>query len=159
MNTLDGIEKEYIDSLQARIAKSCVTNGSCVERIASGIKGYTRVYVKDRSVMAHRVSYMMSIGDIPEGMCVCHSCDNRACVNPDHLWAGTHSQNTIDMYNKGRGYDHHGENAPHSKLKDCDVLYIRENPQGLTYKELAELFGVNYDAIRCVVTRKTWRHI
>lgn len=64
--------------------------------------GYGMMRVDDKMKTVHRVSYEEHIGEIPPDMCVLHTCDNRKCVNPDHLWIGTHQDNMDDMIKKGR---------------------------------------------------------
>lgn len=65
-------------------------------------KGYGRVHCNGKRQRAHRVSYELSIGEIPSGMLICHHCDNRKCVRPDHLFVGTASDNSLDCTKKGR---------------------------------------------------------
>lgn len=126
--------------------------------------GYSRVYVNGKSKYGHRVSYLAFKGEIPEGMDVCHSCDNRKCVNPDHLFLGTRKENMQDCVKKGRttkGISFNtGESCGVSKLREADIIFARQLAQeGEMPRVIAERFGVHPDTIRCAIQRKTWRHI
>lgn len=115
-------------------------------------------------VQAHRYSYERFVGPIPEGFFACHKCDTPACVNPNHLFAGTRSDNAQDMVRKGRaakgkhtknrkrGCDH-----PDAKLNDAKVRLIRSSSE--SQKALGLKFGVSNVAIRCVRIGKTWKHV
>lgn len=71
--------------------------------------GYARVKLKGKKISIHRLAYELWKGPIPEGLFVCHSCDNRICINPEHLWLGTHQDNMDDMVKKGRQYTPKGD--------------------------------------------------
>lgn len=101
----------------------------------------------------HRISYTLFKSEIPKGMFVCHSCDVRNCVNPDHLWIGTTEDNMKDMALKGR---------IHSKLSVQDVLEIRKSVidyyYGM-YVDLAKKFSVSPTHIRKIVTMEKRKHV
>ena len=66
--------------------------------------GYGRMFYNGKRETAHRVIWEMSFGPIPPGLCVCHSCDVKLCIEPEHLFLGTNRENILDMWNKSRGY-------------------------------------------------------
>jgi len=117
----------------------------------SGASGYGRACGDH----AHRVSWRFAYGPIPEGLWVLHTCDNRKCVRPDHLFLGTNLTNIADMVAKGRHC--RGEVNGMSKLTDASVREIRSS--GLSAESLAAMYDVTKAAIRLVLRRETWRHV
>lgn len=126
--------------------------------------GYSRIRLNGKTEYGHRASYLAFKGEIPEGMDVCHSCDNRKCVNPDHLSIGTRKENMQDCVSKGRttkGLSFNcGSTCGLSKLTEADVITARALAiMGVVPRVIAESLGVHKDTIRCAIKRKTWRHI
>lgn len=110
---------------------------------------------KEDNIQAHRVAWMLHRGSIPEGKLVCHKCDNRACVCPDHLFLGTEADNSADMVKKGRS--RRGSILGRSSITERDIPFIRNSTMKGT--ELAAMFGVGTAAISCIRLRKKWKHV
>lgn len=121
--------------------------------------GYGLLRAETKLHYAHRFSYEIHHGPIPSDLHVLHKCDNPACVNPAHLFLGTHSDNMADMVSKGRKKGKRGGSNTSAKLTRVQVLEIRARyPQGGTsYRKLAKEYGVTNGAIENVVNRKTWK--
>lgn len=118
--------------------------------------GFYIVGVK-KQVLATRFSYTITKGPVPNGELVLHSCDNPACVNPNHLYAGTHNKNMEDMKVKGRAYKPLGEKNANAKLIADDVLLIiKLGENGLKPKEIAPRFGVSRRCVEQIILRKRW---
>lgn len=139
-------------------AKVQKTDG-CWNWIASkNTNGYGQLFLSGTKIVtAHRISWELHNGKISKGLCVLHECDNRACVNPTHLFLGTPKDNRQDCVSKGRQAK--GEDVNTSKLKLSDVITIRQAyRRGIfTQKFLGELFGVSDHAISDVVNWKQWK--
>lgn len=113
---------------------------------------------------AHRVSYELSNGTIPEGLCILHHCDNRKCVNPAHLYAGTKKQNTADMFSRGRqGHRKRrslaGEANPKAKLTKAQVAEIRATfaKGNVTRTQLAATLDVSPSTVGRVLSGAMWK--
>lgn len=104
---------------------------------------------------AHRRSWRDTYGPIPQGLLVCHHCDNRLCVRPDHLFLGTNSDNIADMVSKKRQV--RGERAGPSKLTERDVLAIRADNR--TSVAIAAAYGLHHSTVLDIKNRHTWKHI
>lgn len=137
--------------------------------------GYPKMRYKGKMVGAHRVAHMIWIGPIPEGLDVLHSCDTPRCVNPSHLWAGTHLENMKDMMNKGRhnpvrGDKHparmrieqmpRGEQHKSSKLTEEHIRYIKMwGAEGFKKRAIARSFGISHMHVSRILNGETWKHL
>lgn len=119
--------------------------------------GYIKIDGKTQRV--HRVMYEIHSGPIPEGMVLCHKCDNPLCINPDHLFLGTQAENVQDMIEKKRQYHPRGE-MNNSKLKECEVIRILEAAkQGVSLHILSQKYSVHVVTIRNIVSGKKWAYL
>ena len=146
-------------------------------------QGYGCFKVAGRMLKAHRVAYTYSCGLIPEGLVICHTCDNPRCVNPAHLFVGTHKENTADMMAKGRGYasnparkkrtvllERHGSHL-HPEIRRGDRngravlspqqvedIRCRYARGGISQFALSAEYGVAQTTISAIVRRKNWNY-
>jgi hypothetical protein len=150
--------------------------------------GYGVIQFKNIQYQAHRLMYQFFVGSIPEGLLVCHKCDNPRCCNPAHLFIGTPKENSQDMVKKGRalfgdrnpsrifperrprGANHwtklkptnilRGSENPKAKLTERNVIEIRKlRKDGIRIKDLSTRFGVSETHIKYIIYRKSWVHI
>lgn len=122
---------------------------------------YGKIYDGNKVVLLHRVSWLIFVGEIPEGMEVCHKCDNPRCCNPSHLFIGTHADNMRDMANKGRCRVPAlaGGDNPSAKLTGFEVSKIRElfcSKQNSMH-QLASMFHVSRRNISEIVRNLSWK--
>lgn len=157
-----------MNEIQKRFWAKVDKSGECwLWTGAKNSKGYGSFRVNGKQVSTHRLSYQMHLGDIPLGLCVCHKCDVRHCVNPDHLFVGTHKDNWLDAKGKGRlkniirgGSVVYGEKHGKARLTKDQVKLIRKlSNEGTSDTVLARRFSVARGTIYDVITRRTWKHI
>ena len=153
---------KHVTPIREKLKRYIVADSGCWEwagvkdRDGYGVFGHHR----GKQLRAHRASYTEHIGEIPDGACVCHKCDNPSCINPDHLFIGSTRENTEDMIKKGRKFITSGSLHGMSKLTDKDVSEIIElRKSGLLLKEIAAIYGVSFQHVSLITHRKSWRHL
>jgi hypothetical protein len=114
--------------------------------------GYGIVYYKRKTWRVHRLSWQLLRGNIPKGKYVCHHCDNRKCINPEHLFLGTAKDNAGDMVKKGR-------NVPYRKLTLNEVEKIKKLLGAVSQYKLAKLFNVSRSAIQHIAVGRSWKNV
>lgn len=133
----------------------------CLEWTSFTYNGYGLFHLNGKARRAHRVYWEMMKGPIPKGLIVCHRCDNRSCVNPEHLFIGTHQDNLDDMRSKGRdrfAAGHTRGDVWHAtRLSEQDVMKIRddERPQ----KEIARDYGIDPSHVSKLKSKQRSKHI
>lgn len=159
--------KPLADRFWAKVEKTA----TCWLWTGAKYGGYGRLNPGKHSgvpLRAHRVSWELHYGPIPQGMVVCHRCDNPSCVRPDHLFLGSHEDNMLDAVRKGRTKK--GRPAPesgqpgelhhHAKLTNADVRAIRaRRAAGEPIATLARDYGIHQTHVRSIVRRDCWKHI
>lgn len=167
----------HADRFWSNVDKSAGPEGCWLWLPRRNWAGYGSFSIHGKVSPASRVAWEMAHGPIPVGMEVCHNCpggDNPACVNPAHLWLGTHQQNMQDMIRKGRGLTgakHSSKLHPESVARGESVAGARLTAElvrtlraeyaagNVSYSELEVRYGVSRAAIHRAVTRVSWRHI
>jgi hypothetical protein len=127
--------------------------GSDDGRSDSG-EGYGKFLYEGRSIRAHRVAYMLTHGEIPEGNCIMHMCDNPKCVNPEHLLPGTHKENMADKISKGRGGN--GVKRAYRLLTDDQAREIYQSQK--SNRALAREYGMDPGSVRSIKRGDTYKH-
>lgn len=122
--------------------------------------GYGRMSIGRVGVLAHRVSWTLAHGEPPSAVHVCHSCDNRLCCNPEHLFLGTFEENMEDMRSKRRHNKNQGDMNPRALLTVEQVREIRSrHAAGEPATILGAEYGVGKSAAWRIATRRSWRSV
>ena len=130
-------------------------NGGCHEWVAKRDSGgYGQFWMSGKHKPAHRVAWVLAHSEIPDGMCVLHKCDNRACVNVEHLFLGTHADNMADMTKKGRGRPQ-GQ-RPKLSFSAAEEIRRAYKRADTTMSKLSRRFGVSINQISLVVNNHAW---
>jgi hypothetical protein len=141
----------------SRINKN--TGTDCWEWLGSFFAtGYGQFWFNEKNMKAHRFSYELHKGPIPDGMCILHFCDNRKCCNPDHLSLGSRAENNKDRDNKNRQAK--GSMVNTAKLTEEQIKEIRNKLKlGMKQKEIAKEYDINKSHIFRIKNGISWAHI
>lgn len=133
----------------------CIEYQGCKDESGYGLRN-----IKGVCYRTHRLAWEEVNGTIPKGLFVCHKCDNPSCININHLFLGTNSDNMLDMYKKGRGNNYFKYNNPKRKLTEEQVIDIKirlENKE--TQQSIADIYKVDRTLISAIKTEKIWTSV
>lgn len=139
-----------VNAMDRFVPKFNIVESGCHEwNAALHRDGYGKFYFRGKDVASHRASYILNVGEVPEGLMVLHKCDNRKCVNPNHLYIGTAKQNVKDMHERTSWYG----NMKYTRetVDECFRLYYEE---GLTQTEIAKRLGMSQTNVSKYLLKK-----
>lgn len=149
-------------SLHRKPVQYVITTTGCHEVFTHHImpkSGYVLLRHGSEKRLLHRVVWEYYFGTIPEGMCVCHKCDNRICVNPDHLFIGTIADNNKDRDTKGRHIALYGEDHGGNKLTKEQVIEIRNLTGKAKQKDIGKQYGISQIHVSRIQRHISWSHL
>jgi len=149
-------------SIFERYTNKIKKTDTCHRWISAKTKdGYGVMWLNGKIIRAHRFSYIINKGNIPKGLLVCHTCDIRDCVNPDHLFLGTYKDNNNDRDKKNRTKTLKGGECTMAKIGEKDVLEIRKKyiPFKYTGLQIAREYGISQPNVSAIITRRSWKHV
>ena len=151
--------KEHLKKKIINYSEKCDVSGCWNWKMAKNSRGYAEISHNAKKERANRISYQAFKGEVPSHLFICHTCDNPACVNPDHLYIGTHQNNVDDKLKRNK--QPRGEEIKLAKLTEKDILKIRElwEKRYMSQQKIADQFGVIQTTISRIVLRQTWKHI
>jgi len=119
-------------------------------------KGYPIHQVNGNKTYVSHTMFKLYKGDILDNMHICHTCDNPNCINPDHLFLGTNTDNYLDKINKNR---HAKGEKCNNKLSEKDVSEIREKCKTISQRKVAKEYNISQQTISRLITGQTWKHL
>jgi len=122
-------------------------------------EGYGSIRINGKMIRTHRLAWELTYGTIPDGLFVCHHCDNRLCINPEHLFLGTHKDNMQDMVRKDRGNGGllYGERNGNAKLTKAQVDEIRSLKGKATQTEIAKKYSICQAQVHNILFNQNWK--
>lgn len=148
-----------VNKLPQRISSKIIVTDDCwIWKASRFPNGYGQCKCDGKNWKAHRLVYTLLVGQIPENLLLLHRCDNRRCVNPAHLWAGTHQENMDDSAAKGRKG---GEANPNSKLSAQEVREIRDLCASRLFQriEIARFYGITGTMVGYIRDGANWKGV
>lgn len=158
-------KSSHEEVFHSKILKDKSKNGCWLYKTICNVKthGYGVIRAKGRILLAHRYSWELHYGAIPEGMQILHKCDIRNCVNPKHLFLGTNADNVADKIKKGRSNNAKGSATGMSKLNEDKVLKIKQTLLNMStlneYRKLAKKYKVSMVTITKIKYGESWKHV
>lgn len=152
------VKERFDEKWKTDPATGCWVWTACIDN-----SGYGQIRMGGRGAprrAAHRASYEIHAGPIPDGLLACHTCDNRACVNPAHIFLGTYADNMADCVQKGRIARLFGERGGMARLTTANVRDIRDcASKGVGHATLAQRYGVSDRHVGRIVSKASWAHL
>ena len=157
------------EALWSRVDKSGGQDNCWLWTAGTTTGGYGEITYKQKGHYAHRTAYELVIGPIPDGMLVCHKCDNRLCCNPEHFFLGSISDNISDMHAKGRAYHALGERHGKAQLTEKQAREIKalmvpawvygRRKYTTKVSDVAKAYGVSDATISNLIAGRIWKHL